>query len=65
MEMICPPKDEGGQSTVIRYKVTPNFKVRLEAAQWLADRGWGKPVQEVAVSQGNKLHQLDSRESER
>jgi hypothetical protein len=49
-QMIWPAKEEGGQPTIIRYKITPNPKVRLEAAQWLADRGWGKPLQEVAVA---------------
>jgi hypothetical protein len=50
MEMIWPAKEEGGQPTIVRYKITPNPKVRLEAAQWLAERGWGKPVQEVAMT---------------
>ena len=25
----------------------PNLKIRMQAAQWLADRGWGRPVQGV------------------
>jgi hypothetical protein len=55
MEMIWPPKDASGQPTIIRYKITPNPKVRLEAAQWLADRGWGKPIQEVEVAPGPRF----------
>jgi hypothetical protein len=54
-EVIWPAKEEGGQPTIVRYKITPNPKVRLEAAQWLAARGWGKPIQEVAVAQGAKF----------
>jgi hypothetical protein len=55
IEMIWPAKEEGAQPTIVRYKITPNPKVRLEAAQWLADRGWGKAIQEVAVAQGAKF----------
>jgi hypothetical protein len=54
-EIVYPPKETGCQPTVIRYQQTPPARLRLEAAQWLADRGWGKAIQEVAVAQGAKF----------
>ena len=35
---------------MIHCRQTPPPRLRLEAAQWLADRGWGKPIREVAVT---------------
>jgi hypothetical protein len=52
MEMVFPAKETGGQPTIVRYQQTPPPRLRLEAAMWLADRGWGKPIQGVAVQPG-------------
>ena len=30
----------------------PNLRERMEAIAWLADRGWGKPVEEITVQPG-------------
>ena len=54
-EMIFPAKEEGKPPTVVSYETTPPARVRLEAAQWLSDRGWGKPVQEVEVTPGGSF----------
>jgi hypothetical protein len=50
MEMVLQSKEPGGRPSVIHCRQTPPPRLRLEAAQWLADRGWGKPIREVAVT---------------
>lgn len=38
---------KGGKKNAL---ITVDMKLRLEAATWLADRGWGKPIQAQEIS---------------
>ncbi len=51
VDMVFPAKELGQPPTIVTIERTPEVRDRIAAAQWLSDRGWGKPLQEVDLKQ--------------